>query len=102
MGMSRNYGGEASLVGGAAEVWRKPAGSKLDAYKGSIQLMLGEDPKAPPTAFIERLRRRLMTVESPSERVSLTSARCSFRRERFSGLRICPGTSASATVGRHR
>lgn len=36
---------------------RRPVGSKLDAYRGSIQVMLGEDPKAPATVIIERLRR---------------------------------------------
>jgi transposase len=36
---------------------RESTGSKLDPYKGSIQHLLGEDPKAPATVIIERLRR---------------------------------------------
>lgn len=36
---------------------RRRVGSKLDPHMGSIQAMLGEDPKAPATVIIERLRR---------------------------------------------
>jgi transposase len=36
---------------------RQGAGSKLDAHKGSIHKMLDDDPRAPATVIIERLRR---------------------------------------------
>jgi transposase len=36
---------------------RRPAGSKLDAFKGAVAAMLREDPKVAATVIAERLRR---------------------------------------------
>lgn len=36
---------------------RKPRGSKLDPYKGSIAVMIEKDPRAPARVILERLRR---------------------------------------------
>lgn len=57
LGMSRNT--VAKLLGSdePPRYVREQAGSKLDPFKGSVRVMLGEDPKAPATVIIERLRR---------------------------------------------
>ena len=57
LGMSRNTVGRLLSLDDPPRYRRKPRGSKLDPYKGSIAVMLAEDPRAPARVILERLRR---------------------------------------------
>lgn len=54
--MSRNTVAKLLAAVEPPRYQRKLSGSKLDPFKGSIQVMLGEDARAPATVILERLR----------------------------------------------
>jgi len=55
--MSRNTVARLLSLDEPPRYRRKPRGSKLDAYKGSIGVMLERDPRVPASVVLERLRR---------------------------------------------
>lgn len=55
-GMSRNTVAGLVAADSPPRYERKPAGSMLDDYADAIAAMLDEDPKAPATVVLERLR----------------------------------------------
>jgi transposase len=55
-GMSRNTVAELIARDGPPRYERAPAGSMLDDHADAIAAMLDEDPKAPATVILERLR----------------------------------------------
>lgn len=55
--MSRNTVARLVSLDEPSRYRRKPRGSKLDPYKGSIGVMLEMDPRAPARVILERLRR---------------------------------------------
>ena len=57
LGMSRNTVARLLSLDEPPRYRRKPRGSKLDPYKGSIGVMLERDPRAPARVILERLRR---------------------------------------------
>lgn len=57
LGMSRNTVARLVSLDEPPRYRRKPRGSKLDAYKGSIGVMLERDARAPARVILERLRR---------------------------------------------
>ena len=57
LGMSRNTVTRLLELREPPRYERRPTGSKLDPYRGSIQRMLDADPKVPATVVIDHLRR---------------------------------------------
>ena len=57
LGMSRNTVARLLGLDEPPVYRRKPRGSKLDPYKGSIGVMLERDPRVPASVVLERLRR---------------------------------------------
>ena len=57
LGMSRNTVARLLSLDEPPRYRRKPRGSKLDAYKGSIGVMLERDPRVGASVVLERLRR---------------------------------------------
>ncbi|MCA1735712.1 MAG: IS21 family transposase [Actinobacteria bacterium] len=57
LGMSRNTVNRLLGLKEPPSYERRPAGSKLDAHRGSIAQMLGDDSKVAATVILERLRR---------------------------------------------
>jgi len=57
LGMSRNTVARLLALDEPPRYRRKPRGSKLDAYKGSIGVMLERDPRVGASVVLERLRR---------------------------------------------
>ncbi len=57
LGMSRNTVARLLGLDEPPRYRRKPRGSKLDPYKGSIGVMLERDPRVPARVVFERLRR---------------------------------------------
>ena len=57
LGMSRNTVARLLSLDEPPRYRRKPIGSKLDPFKGSIAVMLERDPRAPARVMLERLRR---------------------------------------------
>lgn len=57
LGMSRNTVTRLLGLSAPPRYERKPAGSKLDPWKGAILQMLDDDARVPATVILERLRR---------------------------------------------
>ncbi len=57
LGMSRNTVARLLGLDEPPRYRRKPRGSKLDPFKGSIGVMLERDPRVPASVVMERLRR---------------------------------------------
>jgi len=57
LGMSRNTVARLLSLDEPPRYRRRPRGSKLDAYKGSIGVMLERDPRVGASVVLERLRR---------------------------------------------
>lgn len=56
LGMSRNTASALIASDSPPRYERRPAGSMLDEHADAIAAMLDEDPKAPATVILERLR----------------------------------------------